>query len=330
MRAPLALAAGLASLLTATLVTATSSQASPQPVTQAATRTAETRVRTSSAAATGTDAHRVAGVRGKRVEVVAVGDIACPPGLGTTQTQCRQGDTARLTERLDPDAVLALGDTQYEAGSLHAYRHSYAKSWGALKPITYPVPGNHEYNTSGARGYYTYFRNRQPGPPGYYATNLGKWRMYGLNGNCSEISCAAEAEWLVKDIKSHPRDCSLFTVHFPRYSSGEHGNDPSMTRFFRIAFRHRVDVVLAGHDHDYERFRPMNHKGQLRARGVTELVSGGGGRSHYAADGNVKGSAFVDDDTFGVLRMVLAPQGFRYGFRGVGGSREDNGRQPCV
>jgi acid phosphatase type 7 len=272
---------------------------------------------------------RVEGVKGKRVEVVAVGDIACAPGSAVTRTLCRHAETARLTSRIGPDAVLALGDLQYEVGARRAFRSSYDKSWGELKPITYPVPGNHEYKTEGAAGYYAYFKGRQPGAPGYYATNLGKWRLYALNGSCVEISCRKERRWLVENIKDHPRDCSLLTVHFPRYSSGEHGSQPAMRPFFRIAFRNRVDVVLAGHDHHYERFRPMNHRSNLRRNGVVSFVSGGGGKSHYAASGDVKGSAYVEDDTFGVLRLLLKPDSFSHVFRGIDGSRQDAGERSC-
>jgi hypothetical protein len=277
-----------------------------------------------------TAAARVPGVAGKRIEVVAVGDIACPPGDAVTETACRQGDTADLATQIDPDAVLGLGDLQYEIGALSAFRHSYDDSWGDLKRITYPVPGNHEYKTDGASGYYTYFQKRQPGAPGYYATNLGKWRFYGLNSNCGKIDCDKQVTWLLDDIKDHPRTCSLFTMHFPRYSSGPHGSQRSVRRFFRIALRKNVDLVLAGHDHDYERFRPMNNKGQVVKNGVTSFVSGGGGKSHYNAKGDVTGSAYVDDDTFGVLRLVLKPDSFSYGFRGIDGSSEDNGQRSCA
>ena len=273
---------------------------------------------------------RVPGVNGRRVEVVAVGDIACAPGYARTATTCRHRETARLTKRLDPEAVLALGDLQYEEGSLYGFRHSYDRSWGDLKKITYPIPGNHEYRTAGAKGYYSYFSTRQPGAPGYYTTNLGRWRVYALNGNCANISCDREARWFKRRVGADEGSCSLVTVHFPRYSSGEHGNQRGMRRFFRIAFRHGVDLMLTGHDHHYERFRPLNHKGDVVDRGVTQFVSGGGGKSHYPADGRVKGSAYVEDDTFGVLRLVLRPDSFRYGFRGIDGSKQDNGSRSCV
>jgi hypothetical protein len=264
------------------------------------------------------------------VEVVAVGDLVCAPGSEVTRTRCRHRETARLTKRLDPQAVLALGDLQYEIGSLRAFRSSYDRSWGDLRSITYPTPGNHEYRTNGARGYYTYFSKRQPGAPGWYAVNLGRWRAYLVNGNCGEVSCDRQARWLKRDLNDHPRTCSLIATHYPRYSTGEHGPERSTRRFFRIGFRHDVDLFLSGHDHHYERFRPMNPRGDVVRRGTVQFVSGGGGKSHYPADGRMKGSVHVEDDTFGVLRLVLRPTSYRFGFRGIDGSRQDNGTRACA
>lgn len=273
---------------------------------------------------------RVADVDGRRVEVVAVGDIACRPGAKVTAKTCRHRATARLTRRIAPDAVLALGDLQYEVGSLRAFRKSYDRSWGDLRRITYPTPGNHEYRTAGASGYYRYFSARTPDRPGHYAVDLGRWRAYVLNANCDQISCDRAARWLRRQLRRNPRDCSLIATHYPRYSTGQHGNNRFMKRFYRIALRNRVDLVLAGHDHHYERFRRMNHRGGIAERGVMQFVSGGGGKSHYPAHGRARGSVHVEDDTFGVLRLVLRPGSFRYGFRGIDGSRQDNGIRSCV
>jgi acid phosphatase type 7 len=264
------------------------------------------------------------------VVVVAVGDIACPPGQRRTATSCRQGRTARLTSDLEPDAVLALGDLQYDSGSLAAFRRSYDKTWGDLRGITYPVPGNHEYRTPGARGYYRYFRARQPGAPGYYAVDLGDWRVYALNSNCSEIRCGREYRWLREDLAANPRDCSMFTLHHPRWSSGlEHGSDPGMQRFFALAYRHDVDLVLAGHDHDYERFKRMNPLGEPDPHGVLSIVSGAGGRSLYDFGDIEDGSAYRQSDAFGVLRLVLRPHRFRFSFREVDGTVADPGKRSC-
>jgi 3',5'-cyclic AMP phosphodiesterase CpdA len=264
------------------------------------------------------------------VVVVAVGDIACTPGATRTATRCQQARTAKLATALKPDAVLALGDLQYETGSLRGFRRSYADSWGRLRRKTYPIPGNHEYQTAGARGYYTYFDARQPGAPGYYAFDLADWRVYALNSNCAEIHCASEYAWLREDLAANPRACSLFTMHHPRFSSGrEHGSDQGMSTFFRIAQRHDVDLILAGHDHDYERFRRMKADGTVSRKGVLSFVSGAGGKSLYPFGTVEDGSAYRLDDSFGVLRLALRPDRFRFAFKDVDGTTPDKGTRAC-
>jgi acid phosphatase type 7 len=321
------LATALATLLTAALIAACSDAPASAQRSAAPTGTPSA---TSPGSTDGSSVPRVAGVKGKRVEVVAVGDIACYPGAPVTANTCRHVATADLTKRIDPKAVLGLGDLQYEIGSLDAFEKVYDKSWGDLKSITYPTPGNHEYRTKGAAGYYEYFAGRTPASPGYYAFDLGRWRAYSVNGNCNAIDCDRQARWLRKDLKDNPTECSLIATHFPRYSSGNHGANGFMKRFFRIANNHGVDLMLAGHDHHYERFKRMNHKGDVVKRGVMQFVSGAGGKVHYSADGRATGSKYVDDDTYGVLRLVLRPKSFRYGFRGIDGSRQDNGTRSCV
>ncbi len=266
-----------------------------------------------------------------RVVVVAVGDIACPPSATTTRTKCKQGRTARLTSQVDPDAVLVLGDLQYQSGSLSDFRNSYHETWGQLRGITYPVPGNHEYRTKDAAGYFTYFKNRQTGAPGYYAFDLGKWRVYALNSNCGDIRCDAQYEWLNRDLADHPRrSCSLFTMHHPRFSSGpEHGSNPKMGRFFFIAQKHDVDLILAGHEHHYERFRRLNASGERAKGGVISFIAGTGGKSLYGLGKVHEGSAYQLADSFGVLRLGLRPDHFRFAFKDIHGGTPDSGKRSC-
>jgi len=167
--------------------------------------------------------------------VVAVGDIACAPGSRITRKTCRQAATARQARGYQPQLALVLGDNQYESGRLRAYRRTYHRTWGRLKSITKPVPGNHEYLTNGAAGYFRYFRDQQPGRPGYYVVKLGRWRVYALNSNCSEIDCTREARWLDRKMERHPRECTAIVMHHPRYSSGEHGDNAEVRRFWRVA-----------------------------------------------------------------------------------------------
>ena len=262
------------------------------------------------------------------VKVVAVGDIACPPGRPVTATTCRQRATARLAARNDPAYVLALGDNQYDSGRLAEYRGSYDQSWGALKGITRPLPGNHEYRTAGARGYYAYF-NRPA--PGYYAWTAGTWRIYNLNSNCTKIDCAAETRWLRRDLEAHPRVCSAIAMHHARYSSGsEHGSDPSVRRFWEVAHAHHVDVALAGHDHDYERFARLDEAGHRAADGLLSFVSGTGGKSLYPLAQRLRASQYAQDTRFGVLVLSLGAGEFGWRYQTTDGVVRDSGSRSCV
>lgn len=262
--------------------------------------------------------------------VVAVGDIACPPGAAVTRTTCQQAATARLARTYDPRYVLGLGDMQYDVGALSAFQNSYHDSWGTLKSVTRPVPGNHEYRTSGANGYFSYFTNQEPGGPGYYAFNIDKWRIYALNSNCAEIDCETELAWMGRDLADHPRRCSAITLHHPRFSSGgEHGNAPEARRFWNVAYRHGVDVALAGHDHDYERFRRMDPSGTPATDGLFSFVSGAGGKSLYQFGNVVGGSLVRYNQRPGVLALTLGAGEFAFEFKSIDGDLIDHGARTC-
>lgn len=266
------------------------------------------------------------------VSVVAVGDIACPPGDTVTATTCQQAATARLAVALKPRVVIALGDLQYESGRLPDFYGSYDKSWGALKSRTRPVVGNHEYRTAGAKGFYTYFGRKAPG---WSTSTLGSWRIFLLNSNCAQVDCSRERAWLRNALAAHPTRCSLIAMHHPRFSSGaEHGSDPTMAGFWRIADNHGVDLVLTGHDHDYERFVRMDADGHQTRTGMASFVVGTGGKSHYPLGTRLPGSAYFDNTHFGVLRLWLGDGGYAWQFRTVGtggtGDVRDTGNESCA
>jgi alkaline phosphatase len=268
---------------------------------------------------------------GPAVSVVAVGDIACPPGKRATATSCRQRATYRTAAALAPTRVIALGDEQYQRGSYYGFTHSYAKSWGNLRKITWPVPGNHEYATAGARGYYRYFKYRTPAGPGYYRRALNGWQLYFLNSNCGAISCATERSWLESQMTAHPASCSMIVFHHPRFSSGaEHGSSRAMKPFWDIAYRHGVTLALSGHDHDYERFAPMTPDGVPDpAKGIRQFVSGGGGRSLYPQGTLVAGSEKFLNTAFGVLQLTLRSNTYDWQFVDTAQQVRDSGTGHC-
>jgi hypothetical protein len=262
--------------------------------------------------------------------VVTVGDIACRPGGAVTATTCRDAATARLAKSYRPSYALVLGDEQYQSGTAAEFRDGYDKTWGALRSITRPVPGNHEYHTAGAAGYYAYFRN-QTRAPGYYAFDVNNWRVYALNSNCAEIDCATEAGWLDRDMTAHPRRCSLIMLHHPLYSSGlEHGDSPEGRRFWRIALAHRAELALAGHDHDYERFRKMNADGTPTDRGMVSFVVGAGGKNLYHRGRLRAGSQVYDAHRAGVLALKLGSIRYGWQYKTIDGQVIDSGIRNCA
>ena len=267
----------------------------------------------------------------RAVRVVAAGDIACTASEAPTDDTCRQAATARLAARLKPSAVLALGDGQYESGRLREYRSSYARSWGRLRSRTHPVPGNHDHRTAGAAGYYRYFRNRQPGPPGYYSYRLGSWRMYALNTECKVIDCDTEARWLRRKLKARPSSCSLIYMHRPRFSSGSsHGSAETVAGLWDVAYQHRVDVALASHEHNYERFRRLDSRGNPMADGIMSFVAGTGGRSLYPFGSPERGSVYRHNDGFGVLVLRLGQGFYSWKFVTIRGTVLDRGTRSCI
>ena len=262
--------------------------------------------------------------------VVTVGDIACRPGSAVTYTTCRDAATAKLATSYGPRYALILGDEQYQSGTAAEFGDGYDKTWGALKAISKPIPGNHEYATSGAAGYYSYFQN-QTKAPGYYAFSVDNWRIYALNSNCSKIDCAAEAAWLDRDMTNNPRRCSLIMLHHPLYSSGlEHGDSPEGRPFWRIALKHRAELALAGHDHDYERFRKMNAYGTATDTGMVSFVVGTGGKNLYHSRGLRAGSRVYDAHRAGVMALKLGAVRYGWQYKTVDGKVIDSGIRSCA
>jgi acid phosphatase type 7 len=249
--------------------------------------------------------------------LVAAGDIASCASAGDEQT-------AALVAQI-PGTVAALGDNAYETGSAAEYANCYGPSWGRFKARTKPVPGNHEYETPGATGYYGYFGALAGDPAkGYYSYDLGRWHVVALNSNCAAIGgCNAgspQEQWLRADLAAHPAFCTLAYWHHPRWSSGQVGDD-SMTAGLWAALQDGgADLVLVGHDHDYERFAPLlPDRTASPTRGIREFVVGTGGRSHFLFTHVTPNSQTRNDNTFGVLKLTLHAARYDWQFVPVAG-----------
>ena len=242
--------------------------------------------------------------------------------------------TAKLLDAID-GTVFTLGDNVYENGTLEEFRRCYDPTWGRHRQRTMPAPGNHEYNTTGAAGYYDYFGVVAGDPAaGYYAYDRGGWRAYVLNSNCAVIGCDAgsrQERWLRRDLADNPRACVVAMWHHPLFSSGEHGNDPVTRDLWRALYDAGAELILNGHDHDYERFAPQTPAGRPDPeRGLAEMVVGTGGRSHYGFPTIRDNSLVRDNSSYGVLRLELADGGWSFEFIPVPGGRfTDSGSGTC-
>jgi hypothetical protein len=250
--------------------------------------------------------------------LIAAGDIASCTSSGDEQT-------AALLART-PGTVATLGDNVYETGTAQEFADCYDPSWGRFRGRTRPAVGNHEYGTEDAAGYFAYFGARAAPPGGWYSYDLGTWHLVVLNSNCGPAGgCepgSPQELWLRADLASHSARCTLAYWHHPRYSSGPHGDDPTVEPFWLALAAAGADVILSGHDHDYERFAPK--------RGIREFVVGTGGRSHYPIVRRTTGSVVRNSTAYGVLRLTLRPGSYSWRFLPVrGASFTDKGSARC-
>lgn len=280
---------------------------------------------------------------------------------------CKQAATAALLGTAGVAAVLPLGDNQYECGELSNFQSFYAPTWGQYKNLTYPVVGNHEYltagpttpcltsQTSGAPGYFTYFGNAaSPMDPGcssacrgYYSFDVGAWHLIALNAECSAPGVGGcgpgspQEMWLKADLAAHANQCVLAYWHQPRFSSGQEGGTTGMQTFWSDLYDAQADLVVNGHDHDYERFAQLGkvvttdgsgaEQPVVDPNGIREIVVGTGGRnlSRFPA-GFKNGSQVHDSGTFGVLKLTLHATSYDWTFLpAAGGTFTDSGSTNC-
>jgi acid phosphatase type 7 len=254
------------------------------------------------------------------VTLVAAGDIASCSGGNQSSA------TARLVDRIS-GTVLTLGDNAYPDGTTANYR-CYSRTWGRFKSRTRPAPGNHDYNQPGAAAYFSYFGNAAgPSRRGYYSFDAGGWHIVSLN---SESNLSAQSQWLKNDLASSRAKCTLAYWHQPLFTSGAvHSPATKMRPLFTILYNAGAEIVLSGHNHQYERFAPQNPTGGAdRSRGIVQFVVGTGGSGLYGFRSPMRNSE-VRYRGYGVLRLELRPTGYNYSFVPVSGSFTDSGSGSC-
>ena len=258
--------------------------------------------------------------------LVGAGDIAYCGGEGDDVT-------ASLLDAI-PGTVYTTGDNAYPSGTAQEFADCYGPSWGRHRDRTFPSLGNHDYGVVGAAGYFDYFGERAGTPgEGYYSYDLGGWHIIALNSIIQVSAGSAQEQWLRSDLAAHPAVCTLAYWHYPLFSSGSvHGGDPAMRPLWQALYDHRADVVLAGHEHHYERFAPQDPQGNADpVRGMREFVVGSGGRSHYGFGAPVANSEVRNGDTYGLLKLTLHPSSYSWEFIPEPGKTfTDSGNAACV
>jgi len=265
--------------------------------------------------------------------LVGAGDIAGCANLSGAQA------TANLIDKIS-GTVFAAGDLAYEKGTYEEFENCYQPTWGRFKKRTKPAPGNHEYNGSDALGYFRYW-GTQAGDPekGYYSFELGSWHIIVLNTNCETKPLGGCGEgspeeiWLREDLAAHP-GCLLAFGHSALFSSGlstKHSRHKELRPFWKDLYAAHADLILAGHEHSYERFAPQDPDGNADpTQGIRQITVGTGGRSHTFLGFAQDNSEVRNSDTFGVLKLTLSAGEFKWEFVPEAGKTfRDSGKGAC-
>jgi len=267
--------------------------------------------------------------------LVGAGDVASCASLAGAEA------TAKLIEKI-PGTVFVAGDLAYEGGTEREFRDCYGMTWGRFKDRSWPTPGNHEYNTAAGRAYFAYWAGRAGTPEkSYYSFDLGKWHVVALNTNCVAPGVGGcgvgspQEKWLKQDLAEHAKSCIVAFGHHALYSSGifkSHAVHPELRDLWRDLYAAHADLMLAGHEHSYERFAPQDPDGHVDAEhGIREIVVGTGGRSHDPLGLALPNSEVKDWETFGVLKVTLWPERYAWEFVPVNGAAgfHDAGEGVC-
>ena len=226
---------------------------------------------------------------------------------------------AAMIARSRFDRLLYLGDV-YENGTLREFRRRYAPLYGALASRTSPIVGNHE-SANRRRGYDRYWQSRLGRVPRpWYVLRVGGWEVIGLDSELRHDEGSPQVEWLRRQVRRETT-CRIAFWHRPRFSAGEHGDQPDTAPLWD-ALRGRAVAVIAGHDHNLQRLKPVD--------GIVQFVSGAGGRELYGVNREDPRIEFADDSRFGALRLELRPGTADWSFVADDGSVLDRGELRCA
>jgi hypothetical protein len=242
--------------------------------------------------------------------------------------------TAMLLERYPEASIFTAGDNVQGVGAWAEYVNCFGPTWGRFIYRIHPSPGNHDYYTDNGANYYAFFGDAAgPANLGYYSYDLGDWHIVALNGNCDYVGCgknSPQAEWLRADLQASDKRCTLLYWHQPRWSSGIAHGSGSMSVLWRIAAQMGAEVVINGHDHDYERFTPMDGEGTPDTNGLREFVVGTGGAPLREFGEIEHGSEVRDHSSWGLIKFLLYPDHYEWEFVPVeGGVFQDSGSDVC-
>lgn len=244
------------------------------------------------------------------VVVAGAGDICDSSG-----NAC-QG-TSDLIVSINPTAVFTAGDNAYSSGTLTEYNNRYAPTWGRFKGLTSPSPGNHDYLTSGASGYFDYFNGvgNQTGPAGdrskgYYSWDVGDWHFVALNTMSGGTVASAQINWLKSDLAATTKPCIAAYFHHPLVSRGNYSGYSQVKPIWDALYAAKADLVLVGHDHNYQRYGKMNPSQAAASDGIRQVLVGTGGRAFYGLSGSHPLLEASNASTYGVLKLTLTATGY--------------------
>lgn len=236
-------------------------------------------------------------------------------------------DTAKILDALNPDVVFTVGDNAYDSGSASDYTKYYEPTWGRHKAKTRPSPGNHDYRTSNASGYFAYFGAAAGDPAkGYYSYEAGAWHVVVLNtsgdGVCAKVACgagSAQERWLRADLAASTKQCTVAYWHHPRFSRGQHGDNAGVGALWQALYDDGAELILQGHDHNYQRWKLLDPSGGVdTAKGIRSFVVGTGGKNAYTL-GTHRNLEASQTGTPGVLKLTLRAGNYDWQFVSVAG-----------